>query len=457
LAVDAAGFLYDPDQDIIYSRMDALQRRLGYAYGYDAAAITMSMVIDCEPIFFDYAGKHWMIELWKGQYGLETGCEIGVYTRPIGSTGVGYQLLDSTVGRRPGDNVASHNLFYDCAADGDRLTLSATLNRNGQKLFTLGPELHWWLTGFKWGVYSEPGDLTVDVSITLKDNAMLQAFMGGIQGRNYPNLKTSGTTVSFTFDKTRTPQPPKPGLALAQAWNHQIVNTYDALHFKNNDPNQVQAEFLNVVLGLLHLPDSWGQVICQLAVEAGQGIASVVAGLVDGLGAAASTIEAWWSGVSQAFESWATTVESYLGINLDFACYVEVDNTRGHSALVLKGSTAQSGSYVVAPPHWIPKGKTARFILQDAKGQATGSEGAAYYSYADANLTLKNVFFFYEDPFWVGQSNVAVASQTMLPPTPSPDWVTFARTDTGHPWSTPVPKAGHPLYVGFVTGGGQPG
>jgi len=30
-AVYAAGFLYDPDQDIIYSRMDALQRNFGYA------------------------------------------------------------------------------------------------------------------------------------------------------------------------------------------------------------------------------------------------------------------------------------------------------------------------------------------------------------------------------------------------------------------------------------------
>src|SRR5690242_20482520 len=81
-AVYLAGFLYDPDQDIIYSRMDALQRNFGYAFGYDAAALAMNAVIDCEPVFFDYDGKHWMIELWKGQYGLETGCEIGVYTRP---------------------------------------------------------------------------------------------------------------------------------------------------------------------------------------------------------------------------------------------------------------------------------------------------------------------------------------------------------------------------------------
>ena len=33
-AVVAAGFSYDPQQDIIFSRMDALQRQFGYAYGY---------------------------------------------------------------------------------------------------------------------------------------------------------------------------------------------------------------------------------------------------------------------------------------------------------------------------------------------------------------------------------------------------------------------------------------
>ena len=85
LAVDAAGFRYDPRQDIIYSKMYPLQRHFGYAYGYDAAALAMNAIIDCEPIFFDYAGKTWMIELWKGQYGLETGCEIGVYNRAIGA------------------------------------------------------------------------------------------------------------------------------------------------------------------------------------------------------------------------------------------------------------------------------------------------------------------------------------------------------------------------------------
>ena len=272
-AVYAAGFLYDPDQDIIYSRMDAPQRNFGYAYGYDAAALGMNVVLDCEPIFFDYDGKHWMIELWKGQYALESGCEVGVYTRPIGSTGPGYALLDATVGRRPGDEAPSHSLFYDCAANADMLEISATLRRDGEVLFTRGPETHWWLTGFKWGVLSDPSELSVDVAIVLKDDEMCEAFMAAIAGRPYPNLKFDGTRVSFTFEQPyAVPQPPKPApvLAAVEAANQQIVTTYDALGFPSNDPNDVQAQFLSVAgLELLRLADHFGLTVCQLAVGSG--------------------------------------------------------------------------------------------------------------------------------------------------------------------------------------------
>jgi Domain of unknown function (DUF4474) len=391
-AVYAAGFLYDPDQDIIYSRMDALQRNFGYAFGYDAAALAMNAVIDCEPIFFDYGGKHWMIELWKGQYGLETGCEIGVYTRPIGSTGVGYALLDATVGVRPGDGVPSHNLFYDCASDADRLELSATLRRNGTVLFTRGPEMHWWLTGFKWGVLSDPSQLSVDVAITLKDDAMRDAFMAGISGRPYPNLQINGTTVSFTFvEPFARPQPPRPGpvLAAVEAANEEIVSSYDALGFPNNDPNDVQAEFLSVAgLGILHLGDHYGLIAAQLATELGQDIGSVVSALVDGFGVAASTAEGWLNGAVPEFASWVSAVEQYFGLPLDFSCYVAVDNTQGSSDLLLAGSSATSGSYVISPPTWIPKGAVGRFVIQDPKPSIYGSQGSATYTYADADLVM---------------------------------------------------------------------
>jgi hypothetical protein len=426
--------------------MDALQRKFGYAYGYDAAALGMSAVLDCEPIFFDYEGKHWMIELWKGQYGLESGCEIGVYTRPIGSSGPGYDLLDATVGQRPGDDVSSHNLFYDCAADGDMLELSATLHRDGQALFTRGPEMHWWLTGFKWGVLSDPSQLSVDVAITLKDSAMREAFMAGVAGRPYPNLNVDGTTVSFTFEKPfAVPQPPKPApiLEAVEAANQRIVSTYDAQHFRNNDPNEVQAEFLSVAgLGLVHLTEYFGLAVCQLAVELGASMLSIVAALADGFGTAASTVEGWLSGVSQEFATWVSAIESYLGLELDFSCYVEIDNTRGASDLVLTGYNATYGTYMVGPPQWIPQGTTARLVLKDPKLDPHGSEGMVNYSYCDANLNMKHVTFSFECPTGA-YPNQASSSKA--------DWACFAKSsDPNNEWSTSVPGGGHPLFVDYV-------
>jgi hypothetical protein len=53
----AAGFDYVPDQDIIISRMDALQRSLGYCWAYDIAAPALGMIIDAEPLYFTYEGS----------------------------------------------------------------------------------------------------------------------------------------------------------------------------------------------------------------------------------------------------------------------------------------------------------------------------------------------------------------------------------------------------------------
>jgi Domain of unknown function (DUF4474) len=240
-AVDLAGFDYDPTQDIIYSKMDPLQRNFGYAYGYDVAALPgMSSILDCEPIFFDYAGKTWMIELWKGQYGLETGCEIGVYNRTVGSTSPIYALLDATVGQREHDTNPSHNQFFDCASNDELLVMSSTLYRNGEKLFSRGPEPHWWLTGFMWGVLSQPEDLTMDVSITCLDSVMTAALVSALNGMGYQNVNVSSNTVTFTFSTPFTYQPRNDYSGLISVVNNQnqaIITIYNGFGFQNNDPN----------------------------------------------------------------------------------------------------------------------------------------------------------------------------------------------------------------------------
>jgi len=433
--VYAAGFSYDPDQDIIFSRMDALQRNFGYAYGYDAGAFAMSAVIDCEPIFFDYDGKHWMIELWKGQYGLETGCEIGVYTRAIGSQSVIFALLDATVGKRYGDDTPSHNLFYECAGDEDLLEMSLTLHRDGASLFTRGPQKHWWLTGFKWGVLSEPDALSVDVSIALKDDAMREAFLGAISDRQYPNLAVQGNTVGFTFEKPFSPQPPLDSALVKQimADNAVIVNGYDRLGFATNDPNKVQAAFLPAAgLGLLRLGDMYGRVVSQLAVAAGRGVEAVVNALTAAFGVTPENVQEWLSGTMAEFAAWVGAFEQYLHLPLDFSCYVEIDNRSGTSDLILGSATANEGSYVVRPPSSIARGEVGRFVLQDPKPSIHGSDGSAEYSYCDANLVAKTVKFAYVCPTGF-YSNEASVSQA--------EWELFAKSGNAQsPWRNSVPS-----------------
>ncbi len=189
-AVEIAGYSYDPIQDIFYSNMDPWQRHIGYCRLYDEAAAPLGMIVDCEPIHFEYDGKKWVIELWKGQYDLVTGCEIGVYTA----------ALDLSI---PG---IFSGTFYNSVSNAERLQMSYTLKKNGNKLFRREGE-HWWLTGFKLGEFSEPSELTMDISITLQNEMMRDAFVAGLRAAGHDVFTANVNTVSFNFDVPHTPQP----------------------------------------------------------------------------------------------------------------------------------------------------------------------------------------------------------------------------------------------------------
>ena len=187
------GYTYDPKQDIFYTTMYAWQRKLGYCTLFDEAAAVFSMIIDCEPIYFEYDNKRWFIGLWKGQYGMTTGGEIGIYSTNMPNINI------------PG---VINGAFYRSVADTDRLQMSYTLNKNGVPLLTR-EDRHWWLAGFKLGEFSEPSELTMDINITLKDEIMRSAFVSGLKSAGYldSEILVNENTVSLEFDKPRSPQP----------------------------------------------------------------------------------------------------------------------------------------------------------------------------------------------------------------------------------------------------------
>jgi hypothetical protein len=227
-AVVAAGFRYDPVQDIIYSKHDAWQRQVGFTWAYDVASAPLHMIIDCETFYFWYGNKPWLIELWKGQYGLETGAEIGVYFDNLGG-----EL-----------SIDPKSRFYGSVKE---LRIKFTLYRKGTKLLHRD-DRHWWLTGFKWGVFTEKTrDLIMDLEIEFPDTEMRDAFNQAVIKRGYPNSAKGNLSVAFTFAGPKTPQPPT-RLTLEsriQSDNQRLVEGYNLLKLaktiSTNDPNAFTA------------------------------------------------------------------------------------------------------------------------------------------------------------------------------------------------------------------------
>ena len=180
------GYLYDPVNECFYTADDPWQRNFGYSEVYDAAAGVTLMIIETLRIKFPYKDKDWMIQAWKGQYGLILiGAEVGVYNKPK-------------------DRKLEH---YDCADDGDKLRMEMEMERledvNGKQqwkriLYRPYGE-YWWITGFVFG--NELGNmdkLRVNVRITMKDYEMLSGVTKSLESQGY-YYEVSGLDVYFTF------------------------------------------------------------------------------------------------------------------------------------------------------------------------------------------------------------------------------------------------------------------
>lgn len=177
------GYSYVVSQDLFTTRLDAWQREFGYCDLYDKTAAGFHMIIDCLPVYFNYGGRTWMIEFWKGQYGINTGCEIGVY------------YADGIV-----EKEQLKKTLFDCVDNEDMQKISFTLSKKGCDLARLSGR-HWWLTAFLTGEFSRPSELTMDVRMTLADCEMAEAFADGLLRTGYDKrIYLSGNQVAFTFD-----------------------------------------------------------------------------------------------------------------------------------------------------------------------------------------------------------------------------------------------------------------
>lgn len=186
--IEPFGYSYVLSQDIFTSRLDAWQRDMGYCTLYDKAASHFRMIFDALPVYFNYRGKTWLLEFWKGQYGITTGGEIGLY---YADRIVTEEELDSTL--------------FQAVDNPDMLTLSFVLYRKGCRIAAL-TGIHWWLTSFNLGLFSQPSDLTMCASIDFPNGEMARAFLNGLRSAGYApgDICQQCNTVTFSFDRTTT-------------------------------------------------------------------------------------------------------------------------------------------------------------------------------------------------------------------------------------------------------------
>ncbi len=174
-----AGFTWDKSQQIWYSNMNPIQRKFGYCDLYDTLAPLAGIFIKHKKMPFNYNGKEWMIWLWKGQYGITVGGEIGLY---IYSKTIKVQALFIKYSLR----------WYRCANDNERIKMAFTLYKNGRKYFERPFQLHWWLTGFKVGNLRRNDELSMRIELGFSNERMANAFC-----KRYKLKKKTSTKVIF--------------------------------------------------------------------------------------------------------------------------------------------------------------------------------------------------------------------------------------------------------------------
>lgn len=165
-------YQYSYIDDYYYTNdKDAWQYNFGYGPIYDIAAPYILLEYDYVRVFFEHEGKDWMIQLWKGQYGLIFyGGEIGIYNKPHS------------------DNPDNLFTFYNCPPEEDWIKMEVSLyhqqlNGSWKREFTRPYGDYWWCTGFKDGHLrvEEPADeLRIVGRLTLKDKKMAKLFAQGL-------------------------------------------------------------------------------------------------------------------------------------------------------------------------------------------------------------------------------------------------------------------------------------
>lgn len=166
---------------MVYAPMYCWMRDYGFCVWYDLFCYTSPLYrYSTRRFHFDYAGKEWMIQCWKGNYLITNGGEVGLYNREPGSKGT----------------------YYNVVTDEERLPMSLRISHGDETLVNIPETLHWWVNGFKIAHRSyAPQNLTMNFTVQMVDEEMVKAFCEAIDKNIYHDVTytVDGLTVSVCW------------------------------------------------------------------------------------------------------------------------------------------------------------------------------------------------------------------------------------------------------------------
>ena len=187
------GYRYSYKGDYYYTDdKDCWQSFFGFNFAYDWIAPLMLFEYDYVRVFFTYQGQDWMIQMWKGQYGLLFyGSEVGLYTKP------------------ENEDAATRFSHYAAADSADYLKIGTTLERVNRSTgeydleFERPYDKYWWCSGFVPGHLRDTtpcDELRTTTHITFKDADMSEMFAVGLKDCGFTEVGSKdGVQNDFFF------------------------------------------------------------------------------------------------------------------------------------------------------------------------------------------------------------------------------------------------------------------
>ena len=176
------GFNYNLAELMVYATIDGWMREFGFCIMYDLAANSMPLLWHyvTRRFEFEYDGLEWMIQIWKGNYLITNGGEVGVYNRTPDKWGS----------------------FYNCATDDQLMEMTLQIYHGDDLLVNQEPQYHWWINGFKMcdRMYI-PNSLTMHFTIEMPNEEMLNAFCESIDNHYRRDVKytVDGLKISVVW------------------------------------------------------------------------------------------------------------------------------------------------------------------------------------------------------------------------------------------------------------------